>query len=131
MKQIALAGILLGVCVLGLYAQDTENALQYTVDDTVQLLENDFEKYPYAELFYNKKSQDVRAPFTKVQRQVYQDGDIAGELVTFDIVKGGWRYEVKIDFTTNKHVHSKRSYDVKKAVYQSINEMLPKKTEQQ
>jgi hypothetical protein len=95
----------------------------YTLQDAVRLLESDFEKYPWAHIYYNRKIHDSRAELVKVIRQTYEQG----EIVTMRITKGGWRYELKLNFSTEKQVFVKRSYDVREAVYQSINEILPKK----
>ncbi|MDR1256490.1 MAG: hypothetical protein LBJ86_01940, partial [Spirochaetaceae bacterium] len=87
------------------------------------LLENDFERYPWAHIYYNRKIHDGSPESVKVMRQTYTDG----EVVTMRITKDGWRYELKLNFAAEKQTFAKRSYDIKNAVYQAINELLPKK----
>jgi hypothetical protein len=110
---------LLCVCTASVRAQEQV----YTLQDAVLLLENDFEKYPWAHLYYNRKIHDGGPESVKVMRQTYEQG----EVIAMRITKSGWRYEVKLNFTSEKQAFAKRSYDIRYAVYQSINEILPKK----
>jgi hypothetical protein len=103
------------LCAVGAGAQE----LNYTADEAIQLLENDFSKYAWAHVYYNRKIHDDSNSSTKVARQVYDNG----EIVTLQIVQGGWRYEIKLNFINEKQVFAKRSYDVKKTVFHSLDDM--------
>jgi hypothetical protein len=107
------------LCAASLWAQEQA----YTLQDAVLLLETDFEKYPWAHIYYSRKIHDGSPESVKVMRQTYEQG----EVVTMRITKGGWRYELKLNFAVEKQAYAKRSYDIKYAIYQAINEILPKK----
>jgi hypothetical protein len=107
------------LCAIDAGAQE----LNYTTDEAVQLLENDFAKYAWVHIYYNRKIHDAGAPLTRVARQVYE----GGEIVTMQIVQGGWRYEVKLNFITEKQIFSKRSYDAKKLVFHSMDDIISKR----
>ncbi|MDR2659279.1 MAG: hypothetical protein LBC27_04740 [Spirochaetaceae bacterium] len=117
MKKISVFSIV-AVMLCAIYANAQE--LNYTAEEAVQLLESDFSKYAWVHLYYNRKIHDNSSPSTKVARQVYEDG----EIVTMQIIYGGWRYEIKLNFIHEKQIFAKRSYDVRKAVYHSIDDML-------
>jgi hypothetical protein len=118
MKKSPAVLVCLLLCAVCAWPQNQD----YTLQDAVLLLENNFEKYPWAHIYYNRKIHDNSKESVKVMRQTYEQG----EVVTMRITKGGWRYELKLNFTTEKQTFARRSYDIKHAVYQSINELLPK-----
>jgi hypothetical protein len=110
---------LLILCAASVWAQEQT----WTLQDAVLMLENDFERYSWAHIYYNRKIHDGSPESVRVMRQTYEQG----EVVTMRITKGGWRYELKLNFATEKQTFARRSYDIKHAVYQAINELLPKK----
>jgi hypothetical protein len=120
MKKIPVF-LLVSFMLCAIYASAQE--LNYTADEAVQLLESDFSKYAWVHIYYNRKIHDAGAPLTKVSRQVYEDG----EIVTMQIVQGGWRYEVKLNFITEKQIFAKRSYDAKKLVFHSMDDIVSKR----
>jgi hypothetical protein len=105
------------LCIVDIGAQ--ENI--YSIDDVLNTLNSDFEKYPWAHLYYNRKIHDNGRPYVKFLSQAYENG----EVVNVEIRKGGWRYEVKINFISEKQIYAKRTYDIKMAIYQMISEVLP------
>jgi hypothetical protein len=107
------------LCAVDAGAQE----LNYTVDETIQLLESDFSRYAWVHIYYNRKIHDDSGPLTKVARQVYEDG----EIVTLQIVQGGWRYEVKLNFISEKQIFAKRAYDAKKLVFHSMDDLISKR----
>jgi hypothetical protein len=109
------------LCAVNISAQEDN----YSDQDIVNILNSNFEKYPWAHLYYSRKIPDNGRPFIKFARQAYE----TGEVVTAEITKGGWRYELKINFTNEKQTYAKRGYDVKMALYQSLGELLPEKKE--
>jgi hypothetical protein len=111
----------LALCAADINAQEN----QYTVEAIVDILNEDFEKYPWAHIYYSRKIQDQGGPLTKFVRSAYENG----EIVTAEIRKGGWRYEIKLNFITAKQVYAKRSHDIKLALYSTISDLLPQ-TEQ-
>jgi hypothetical protein len=120
MKKYTVLFVVLFLCGLNGWSQEQN----YTVEDAVRLLESDFSKYPWVHLYYNRKIHDSSSAVTKVVRQIYENG----EIVTMRITRGGWRYELKLNFASEKQAFAKRAYDVKTAVYQAINEILPEKS---
>jgi hypothetical protein len=120
MKKYPVLFALFFICGLTVWPQEQK----YTVEEAVRLLESDFAKYPWVHLYYSRKIHDASAAATKVMRQTYENG----EIVTMNITRGGWRYEVKLNFASEKQAFAKRAHDVKTAVYQSINEILPEKS---
>ncbi|MDR0409607.1 MAG: hypothetical protein LBH18_04335 [Spirochaetaceae bacterium] len=117
MKKISVyLTLFFALCAVDVSAQE----LNYTVDEAVQLLENNFSKYPWAHLYYNRKIHDDSSSSTKVARQAYDDGEIVTMIITY----GGWRYEVKINFITEKQIFSKRSYDIQKVVLHSMDDLI-------
>jgi hypothetical protein len=109
------------LCAVNISAQENN----YSAQDIVNMLNSNFEKYPWAHLYYSRKIPDNGRPSTKFASQAYE----GGEVVTAEITKGGWRYELKINFTNEKQIYAKRGYDVKMALYQSIGDLLPEKKE--
>jgi hypothetical protein len=114
---------ILALCVININAQEQEN--EYSVENILDILNEDFENYPWAHIYYSRKIQDDGEARTKFVRRAYDEG----EIVTIEIRMDGWRYEVKINFAKEKQAYAKRSYDIKMAVYQVITGLFPQ-TEQ-
>jgi hypothetical protein len=93
----------------------------YTVENVFTLLESNFSNYPWAHIYYNRKIPDSGRYYIKLGRYLY-DG---GEVVLLNMVRNGWRYEVKVNFAGQKEVFAKRSKDIKNSLYTSIADLLP------
>ncbi|MDR0663563.1 MAG: hypothetical protein LBF80_05745 [Spirochaetaceae bacterium] len=112
-----LALTVFALCAVDISAEENE----YTAEEIVAMLDKNFATYPWAHIFYNRKIPDQGGPRTRLSGGAYGQG----EVVTVEIRKDGWRYEIKINFSNERQAYAKRSYDVKKAIYHSITELLP------
>jgi hypothetical protein len=123
MKKFTFLGTMLVVLLtMTVWPQESD----YTIDDALQILENDFSKYGWAHIYYSRKIHDETNSLTKVKivRQVYE----SGEIITMQIYHNNWRYEIKLNFITDKQVYARRSYDVKQVVYHTLDDLISKET---
>jgi hypothetical protein len=93
----------------------------YTLENVFSLLENNFSKYPWAHIYYSRKTPDSGRYYVKIWRRPYDNG----EVVLVNMVRNGWRYEIKVNFTGRKEVFAKRSHDIRNSLYTSIADLLP------
>jgi hypothetical protein len=117
--------IFLTLTIFALYAVNIsaqEQEKEYSIENILDILDEDFENYPWAHIYYSRKIPDQSMERIRFVRRVYGQG----EIVTIQIRKRGWRYEVKINFAKEKQVYAKRSYDIKMTVYHIITDLFPK-----
>ncbi|MDR2803830.1 MAG: hypothetical protein LBB22_06040 [Treponema sp.] len=121
MRKFAFLGTILVVLLATtVWSQESD----YTIEDALQILESDFSKYGWAHIYYSRKIHDESRISTKVKivRQIYD----SGEIITMQIFYENWRYEIKLNFITDKQVYARRSYDVKQIVFHTLDDLVNK-----
>ncbi|MDR2602125.1 MAG: hypothetical protein LBC53_06710 [Spirochaetaceae bacterium] len=112
------------------------------LDDAFKALDENFKKYPFAHLISLNKYEDDRSPRNPIkqfQRMPYdsemldEDGEpLKGEVLYLTVIKGGFRYELKVDFLPFKE---KKAADIKTArsqilkLFRDIPEFYPASTQ--
>lgn len=112
---------MLALCAGLVFGQQA--AKQYTVDDVWATLNEYFSKYPWANPSIADKRPTVEAPTITIARFGYPLGmdsmgdALNGEILHIKIIKGGYRYTMRYDFTPIRERGSIRSEDLKNSTY--------------
>jgi hypothetical protein len=118
-----------------LFAQANPNQ---EVNDAIKTLGDCFEKYEWVHLTFAEKTEDTRATSAKIDRLSYdipvdENGEEKikqGEVLYLRIIKAGYRYDMKFDFSPKKLRSFERSRTVQNRVFKSLLvDILPEKAE--
>jgi hypothetical protein len=108
-----------------LFAQANPNQ---AVDGAIKTLGDCFEKYEWVHLAFAEKSEDAGPTSVKLDRLSYdipvdENGEEKikqGEVLYLRIIKAGYRYDMKFDFSPKKLRSFERSRTVQNRVFKSI-----------
>ena len=118
-----------------LFAQANPNQL---VNDAIKTLGDNFEKYEWVSLAFAEKTEDTGPTSVKLDRLSYdipvdENGEEkikAGEVLYLRIIKGGYRYDMKFDFSPKKLKGFERSRTIQNRVFKNLLiDILPEKPE--
>ncbi|MDR2510228.1 MAG: hypothetical protein LBC77_06250 [Spirochaetaceae bacterium] len=125
MKKLSFAVFFVFACTVSVFSQ-AQRQESLTTDDVYKALDQNFENYAWVHLLLADKSEDKRAPRVKMNRLSYDINVIdengmektgKGEVVYVEIIKGGYRYDIKLDFSPKKEKGAERSATVKGRIY--------------
>ena len=132
MRRITMGLVFLFVSAGIAFSQTNQNKL--TVDDVYQILDENFGKFEWVHQLLAEKSEDSRTPHVKVTRLAYpitvnRDGvetTESGEIVYIEVIKAGYRYDMKFDFSPKQERGAERSRTVKNRIYGKLLVDVPR-----
>jgi hypothetical protein len=113
------------VCFLAVFLVFPVAAI--SVDNAIKIFNDTCKKYEWAHLTKNIQTSDDRSEKVDLARKKYP----GGEIFILTIIKGGNRYEIKVDFLDKSEPNSVRITDVKKSVLNTMQAILPKDMQQE
>lgn len=129
MKKPVILCLFLCAASAFVFSQSRGGSPQVTADDVIKRLDSNFEKYPFVHLLIAEKTEDKRTPKSSLNTLAYQtlvadkfgiEKMEDGEVLYAQVIKNGWRYDVKLDFSPKKEKGTKPAQTVKNSLYKGV-----------
>jgi hypothetical protein len=102
-----------------------------SLDDVWALFNTNFTKFPYVHQIQAENTDDNRTAKIEITTLPYTKGEnfdgtpILGEMVYIMIRQGGFRYDMKFDFVSEKEKGARGSLGVKNSVWKFLSSLHP------